>query len=191
MNGPTFSQGVVVALTLSLVGSVLFVSLGPVASPIPSLKGIIALVALCYTLYLLGRCRARTGRATVAVSWFVVTAACWFGNLDLSSFVLVHIGMIWAVRALFYHSSPVTALVDLALSGLSFAASVWAMVATESLFLSLWCFFLVQALFVAIPPSLKPLQAKNHQLDQQFQSAYRNAEAALDKLSSAKSSVRS
>ncbi len=191
MNKPTFFQGVVVALTLSFVGSMLFVSLSQVVFPVPSLKGIIALVALCYTLYLLGRCKARTGRVTAAVTWLVVAAACWFGNLDVSSFVLVHIGMIWLVRSLFYHSSPITALVDLILTGLGFAASVWAMVETESLFLSLWCFFLVQALFVFIPSSLKPLQAKNHQLDPHFQIAYRNAEAALDKLSSVKSSVRS
>lgn len=184
MKRPSFFQQVVVALTLSCIGSVLFVSLAQVTSADAALKGIIALVAMGYSGYLLGRCSVMSGRVTAAVTWFTVAAACWFGDPPLNAFMLVHIGLIWIIRSLFYHCSPVTALLDLILNGLSLAASVWAMVQSESLFMSLWCFFLVQALFVAIPARVKPSPANNHQHDRQFQSAYRSAAAALGKLSS-------
>ena len=184
MSRPTFLRQVVVALALSFVGSVLFVSVKQITSPHAALQGIISLVALCYSGYLLAGCSVTTGRVTVAATWFTVAAACWFGNLSTGAFVLIHISMIWVIRSLFYHSSPITALLDFILTGLSFAAAVWAMLQSESLFLSLWSFFLVQALFVFIPASLEPLAANNHLHDQQFQSAYRTAEAALGKLSS-------
>ena len=44
---------------------------------------------------------------------------------------------------------------DLGLNALSISASVWAITRSGSVFLATWCFFLVQALFVAIPPNVK------------------------------------
>jgi|TARA_Y100000310_G_scaffold200189_2_gene200195 hypothetical protein len=183
MSRPTFFQEVVVALALSALGSALFAVLGQVTSPDMALKGIVSLVAMGYSGYLLGRCRITSGRVTMTITWFTIAAACWFGNLPLGALVLVHVGMVWVIRSLFYHVSPMAAFVDLILSGLGLAASVWAMMQSESLFMTMWCYFLVQALFVAIPTRVRPLAANHQQHEQQFQSAYRNAEAALGKLS--------
>jgi hypothetical protein len=44
---------------------------------------------------------------------------------------------------------------DLGLNTLSISATVWAITRSGSVFLATWCFFLVQALFVAIPPSVR------------------------------------
>jgi hypothetical protein len=191
MKKSTFFREVVVALTLSCAGSVLYVSLSQIVSPITALKSIIGIVALCYSGYLLARCRVMPGRVTIAVTWFLVAAACWFGNLTLSSFLLIQVGMIWVIRSLFYHRSPVGALLDLLINALSVFACVWAMVQSESLFMSLWCCFLVQALFVFIPAGFKPLATDNRPPDRQFQRAHQAAQAAIVKLSSVKSSVRS
>ena len=187
MNKSTFLREVAVAIALSCAGSVLYISLSQIVSPITGLKCIIGIVSLCYSGYLLARCPAMPGRVTVAVAWFLVAAACWFGNLTLGSFLLIQVGMIWVIRSVFYHRSPVGALLDLLLNGLSVAASAWSMVHSESLFMSLWSFFLVQALFVAIPARFKPLAKGNRQPDRQFQRAHQAAQAAIAKLSSVRS----
>ena len=73
---------------------------------------------------------------------------------------------------------------DLALNGVSLAAAVWAVNQTGSLFVSIWCFFLVQALFVAIPASMKQKAGQTGESHKdRFQHAYRAAETALRKLS--------
>jgi hypothetical protein len=54
-------------------------------------------------------------------------------------------------------------------------------------FLGIWCFFLVQALFVAIPKRInrKPgAVPAGHESADRFQHAYRAAETAVRKLSS-------
>ncbi|MGH8652343.1 MAG: hypothetical protein ACREYE_09290 [Gammaproteobacteria bacterium] len=47
-----------------------------------------------------------------------------------------------------------SALADLGLNALGLTAAIWAVKQSGSLFASIWCFFLVQALFVAIPARL-------------------------------------
>ena len=101
---------------------------------------------------------------------------------------MLHIGLIWLVRSLYFYASVVSALTDLGLSGLALAAAVWAVTHTGSLFLAIWCFFLVQALFVAIPHALSGKAAPGIQpaadRDDRFERAHRAAEAAVRKLSS-------
>ena len=67
------------------------------------------------------------------------------------------------------------------------AAGIWAATQTGSLFLSLWCFFLVQALFVAIPVNMNRKTApgsSQRDPEDRFQHAHRVAESALRRLSS-------
>ena len=90
-------------------------------------------------------------------------------------------------RSLYFYSSVLPALTDLMLSGLGLAAAVWAAGQTGSVFLSLWCFFLVQALFVVIPTRIRRRHSESSLgpdgLDR-FQRAHRSAEAAVRRLSS-------
>ena len=73
---------------------------------------------------------------------------------------------------------------DLGISTLSVSATVWAITRSGSVFLATWCFFLVQALFVAIPPTVqrKRAQAKQRTDDDNFDNARRRADAALRQL---------
>jgi hypothetical protein len=68
---------------------------------------------------------------------------------------------------------------------LSVSAAVWAITRSGSVFLATWCFFLVQALFVAIPPAVqrksKPEQATSTD-NESFDRAKRQADAALRQL---------
>jgi len=89
------------------------------------------------------------------------------------------------VRSLYFYSGVLPALMDLGVSTLSISATVWAISRSGSVFLATWCFFLVQALFVAIPPAIKSAQKaqRNTAADNEnFERAKRNADQALRQL---------
>jgi hypothetical protein len=68
---------------------------------------------------------------------------------------------------------------------LSVSATVWAISRSGSVFLATWCFFLVQALFVAIPPAIKGRRARQRNTatdNETFANAKRNADKALHQL---------
>jgi hypothetical protein len=186
MKRPGFFEGVGVALAASVVGGVLFGALATVMAGGLVLRGLIAGIALLYLLYLLARSGEPVGRITTVAAWIVAEAGIWLLGLGLPHYLLAHLGLIWLVRSLYFHASLLSALADLALVLFGFAAAVWAAVETGSPFLGLWCFFLVQALFVAIPQRLPPRSAKAATPDaaDRFQHAHRAAEAAITKLSS-------
>ncbi len=187
MKRPTFLEGVGIALVASLGGSILFTSLSPMLGSLSLVKLIIAGLGLFYTLYLFSRSPERLGRVVVFTAWSLSALVIWFINPPLTLYLLLHIGLIWLIRSLYFYSSILASLADLGLSGLSLAASVWAAVHTESILLSIWCFFLLQALFTAIPTNMKKRTAENSTEQppiDRFQQAEQAAETALRRLSS-------
>ncbi|NNG12322.1 MAG: hypothetical protein HKM88_03625 [Halobacteria archaeon] len=187
MKRPAFMEGVGLALGVSFFASVLFAVLGPVFGGAAVLRLLIAASSLVYVIYLLARSRERVGRVTTLAAWAVVALALWWLEPLLLLYVLAHAGFIWLIRSLYFHSGVISALADLGLTGLGLVAAVWATLQAGSLFLSLWCFFLVQALFVAIPARLghKPSSGRTEDdTRDRFQHAYRAAEGALRKLTS-------
>lgn len=187
MKRPTFLEGVGVALAASLTGSILFSALSPAIPELSLLKLLIAGIGLAYTLYLFRRSRERLGRVVTATAWLICAMLIWLLNPPLILYLLLHIGLIWLIRSLYFYSSLVSALADLGLSGLGLAAAIWAAVHTGSLLLSIWCFFLLQALFSAIPSDLKRgsgVAVKTQETADPFQQAEQAAEAALRRLTS-------
>jgi len=187
MKQPTFLEGVGVALAASLVGSMLYTAMEVVFPGVPVLRLLIAGISLAYVVYLLGRSPERVGRVTAAAAWLLVAGVLWFTHPPLLLYVLVHLGTLWLIRSLYFYSSALSAIADLGLNGLGLAAAIWAVTRTGSVFLGIWCFFLVQALFVLIPKSVnrKPGTGQaGHAHEDRFQHAYRVADAAVRKLSS-------
>lgn len=186
MKRPGFFEGVGLGLVLSLVGGVLFVAFALVFSSETVLALLIALLGLAYTVYLLGRSGERVGRLTALILWFAAAGLLWLWTPILPIYLLFHLGLIWLVRSLYFHASLLSALADLALNGLALATALWAAERTGSVFLSLWCFFLVQALFVHIPSWTRQpgSQSPNDTEDEDaFGHAHRAAEAALRRIS--------
>ncbi len=184
MKQPTFLEGVVVALAASCVGAVVYAALTLVFPGAWVLRLLIAGIGLGYVLYLLSRSRERVGRVSVIALWSLVAAATWLLQPGLLVYVLVHLGLIGLIRSLYFYAGLLSALADLGLNGLSLAAAIWATLQSGSIFLSIWCFFLVQALFVAIPTSLdRTPQYGRSQSEDRFERAYRAATAAVRKLS--------
>jgi hypothetical protein len=187
MKQPSFFEGVVVALVASVAGGVLYTALTTQFAGGAVLRLLIAGIALGYIIYLFSRSRERIGRLTALGFWTIAASAIWWLAPSLPLYLLVHLGLIWLIRSLYFYSSVLSALADLAIGGLGLAAAVWASIHTGSLFLSIWCFFLLQTLFVAIPASLEHKASRRQRApdrEDRFQRAHRTAESAVRKLSS-------
>ncbi|WP_428610233.1 hypothetical protein [Sedimenticola sp.] len=185
MKRPRFFEGVGIALAASLTGAILFSALSPVLDSRLLLKWLIAGLGLAYSLYLIRRSRQRIGRLVSIAGWLLCAAAIWLLNPSLPLYLLLHITLIWLIRSLYFYNSLFSALADLGLSGLGLATACWAAIATGSLLLSIWCFFLLQALFSAIPADWKRRHRSNPSPDaaaDRFYQAEQIAEAALRRL---------
>lgn len=184
MKRPTFFEGVGVAFGASLLGGILHGALSGLFFGAWPLYMLLTAIALGYLLYLLSRSQERVGRVSTLLLWSLISATAWLLGLPLPLYLLLQLGLIWLVRSLYFYSSLFCALADLGLTALGLAAALWALFQSGNLFLAIWCFFLLQALFVAIPASLDR-QGKSQQAEEDsFQHARRAAEAALHKLTS-------
>jgi hypothetical protein len=186
MSRPGFIEGVGVALVASVAGAASYTLLRTLFPGGSALQIVIAGLGLAYALYLLRRSGERTGRITVFVCWIAAAAGIDWLAPSLTLYVAGHLGLVWLVRSLYHHASLFTALADLGLVVLGVAAGVWAITQTMSLFAAIWCFFLVQACFVAIPPRIAGRTADGSaraEGDERFSRAHRAADAAVRKLS--------
>jgi len=185
MKSSTLFEGIVVALIGSFVGSVVYFALSSLFSDSLLIRLLISVLNFAYIIYLLKRSRDRIGRITVIAAWSVMTISLWVLWPSITLFILLHLIAVWLIRSLYFYSSIFSSLADLALNGLSIAIAFWAASHTGSLFLTIWCFFLTQSLFVLIPSNIrentKPTSSLNN--EDKFQYSYRAAEAAVRKLS--------
>jgi len=185
MKRPSFIHGVIVAAVLGFFASVIVATLTPFVGLGSVVRLVIPALGLAYLLYLFGRSEERTGRVTTLFLWGVLAAVTWWIAPPLPFYLLIHVGAIWLVRSLYFYSGVMPALMDLGISTLSVSATVWAISRSGSVFLATWCFFLVQALFVAIPPAIKSRrssQRKTANDHERFDQAKRNADKALRQL---------
>ncbi len=185
-NKPTFFEGVTVALIASVVITACAFVISHVFFSAGFLQILIACASAAYIGYLMIRSRERLGRLTVFATWSVASITAMIFAPSLAVFLLLQLGMIWVVRSLYYHNSLLTAFADLGLMGLSTFVAVWVWLSTGSLFLSLWCFFLMQALFVFIPKHLKKSESGDGittASSDHFEHAYLAAENAVRQLS--------
>jgi uncharacterized membrane protein YuzA (DUF378 family) len=185
MKTITFPDGVLVALLTGLVGTVTFYGVSSVFGDNIAIRFIISGLTLVYILYLLRKSNERIGRVLIVTAWTVITFISWAIWIPPVLFVLTNLAMIWLTRSLYFYSSLFSSLADLGLTALSVVIALWAATHSNNLFLTIWCFFLTQALFVMIPSSIKtskkPTVILNKEAD--FQHAYRVAESAIRKLS--------
>ena len=184
MKHPTFPEGAGIALAASLAGSILFTLIPLPLLNTQVLRLLISVGGLMYSVYLLTRSTERVGRVSAIASWILLGVASWLLDIPLSLYLVIHLGAIWSIRSLYFHSSLLPALADLGLIGLGLASAVWAFMHTGSLFLAIWCFFLTQALFVFIPKGRRSsLGRQTVKHEDSFERAHSNAQAALHRLS--------
>lgn len=183
MTRPVFLHGVLAAAVLGFVASAFITVFTPFMGIGLVTRLVVPMLSLAYLLYLFTRNDEKTGRVTTLVLWSAMTAALWWLGPPLPFYLLVHAGAIWLVRSLYFYSGVLPSLMDMALTGFSLVASVWALSRTGSVFLGTWCFFLVQALFTAIPRSVGGQSAPEQLVPAgEFERARRQADAALRQL---------
>jgi hypothetical protein len=181
---PALGKGLAAALVLSACGAAVLAAATPWLGSATALRAVIALLGLAYTLHAIARSGERVGRVTTIVCWLVIASGVWLAGLPLAAYVLAHLALVWLARSLYYYSGLMPALADLGLSVLGAAFAVWAAQRSGSAWLALWCFFLVQAFHVLIPPSLTNRDgAAGNAADDGFRRAHRAADAALRRLS--------
>ena len=187
MNKPSFFEGVLIALIASLAGSAGYFALSFIFSEESAVKLIVAGLTLAYLLYLFSRSRIKTGRFILITAWCFCMLALWLINPSLTLFIICQGLAIWLIRSWFFSSTLLSSLADFGLTAFSLATAFWACAQTGSLFLTLWCFFLIQALFAHITSGGKASKAAKTGVriyPDDFRRAYQNAEAAVRKLSS-------
>jgi len=185
MKRPSFFHGVIVAAVLGFFASAIVATLTPFVGLGAVIRMVIPALGLAYLLYLFSRSEERVGRVTTLSLWGALAAVTWWVAPPLPLYLLIHVGAVWLVRSLYFYSGVLPALMDLGVSTLSVSATVWAITRSGSVFLATWCFFLVQALFVAIPPAMKSKQKakRNTAADNEnFEHARRQADQALRQL---------
>lgn len=180
MRRPTFMHGVIVAAVLAFIASVVVATLTPFIGLSSVVRLMIPALSFAYILYLLRSSYEHTGRITTLSLWSALAIVTWWISPPLPFYVLTHVGAVWLVRSLYFYSGIFPALMDLGLSAFSVSAFVWAVSRTGSVFLATWCFFLVQALFIAIPPAIKKsCRTSDSPGNEPFDRARRQADEAL------------
>ncbi|MEX0976481.1 MAG: hypothetical protein WDZ50_05235 [Woeseia sp.] len=186
MTQLSFMSGAAVAFILALIaGASVFVPV-PSAGISPLLQLLASILGFLYLVWLIRGSQRRSGRLVALAFWGALSVGCWILAPTLSVFLLVHITAIWLIRSCLVYSGLLPALLDLALTAVSTAAAGLAFSRSGSVFLTTWCFFLLQALFVSIPIRVAP-EKNAHGLDDEvdnepFERAKRRGEAALEQL---------
>jgi hypothetical protein len=179
---PSFLQGAAVGFAIALGGMALYGVLGLLFPARVALATLIPMLAAVYLAYLLWRSDVRTGRFATLVLWAgcAVAIAVFVSSVPLA--FVVHALLLWLVRSLYFHNGVLAALADLGLSVLAVAAAVATAAHSQNAFLTLWTFFLVQALFVAIPESLASPEPSVRADDAPFRRAQQAADSAFRRL---------
>ena len=187
MKRPTFFEGVIVAAVASLAAGACFAALTTVFPSAGVLRLVVAGLGLAYVVYLLRRNDERVGRVVTIAVWLAAALALWIFEPPSLLYLAAHLGLVWLVRSLYFHASLLSALADLGLVALGLAGAVWAANETHSIALSVWTFFLVQALYIAVPPRIaaRAEAAVRDLPEDRFQRAHQAAEAALRRMHSA------
>lgn len=150
-NRPSFFREVGFSLVLCLVAAAATAALSFVLPNYLVVRAVIAALGLAYVMHTIAGSQEKTGRIVTLVVWFVAASLAWFGNFGLPAYLAFHVTLIWLTRSLYLYSSLVEPTLDFGLTMLAVCFAAWAAIRTDSLFLSSWCFFLIQALHVAIP----------------------------------------
>jgi len=185
MNRPSFWREVGVALALSIAGAIAFHATAVVIGSATALRLVIAGLGIVYAISLLRGLGARVGRMLAIGAWLALDVALFVFDTPLLLWLMAQTFAIWLLRCWCCYASLFAALADGALGMFALAATEVAAAHSHSVFLALWSFFLVQALFVLIPedPRQRHATALPDDADR-FDQAQRSAEAALRRLAS-------
>lgn len=191
MRQLSFMSGAAVAFTLALTAGTAVLVFAPAVGMSSLLKLLASSLGFLYLVWLIRGSRRRSGHLVALAFWGVLSVGTWFFAPTLSMYLLVHIAAIWLIRSLLVYAGLFPALLDLGLTAVSATAAGLAFSRSGSVFLATWCFFLLQALFVAIPIRVSQIRVApkscstglDDEVDNEaFETARRRGDAALEQL---------
>ena len=188
MKAPSFLHGVIAAAALAFFASAMLGALTPFLGVGTVLRLAVPVLTASYLLYFFRSSRRRSGRVVTWSLWTALAVVTWWAGPPLPLYLLIHVGGVWLVRSLYAYSGVIPALLDLGLCALSALAFGWVFLRTGGVFLATWSFFLVQALWVAVPRQIKgAIEERNARPtpaggNERFEHAHRQADAALRQL---------
>jgi hypothetical protein len=151
----------------------------------------IVVLGLAYLAYLLASSPSRRGRFVLGLgSVVILLGTCIVSPVSVVVGALV-VGLIWLVRSVLFYQGILPALWDVGLCTLSAVCALGTAVSTHRLWLTVWVFFLLQALFVYIPQRFTRSphsqsrgrgQAESSSQSDAFARAHRAAEGVLQAL---------
>jgi hypothetical protein len=151
----------------------------------------IVVLGLAYLAYLLASSPSRRGRFVLGLgSVVILLGTCIVSPVSVVVGTLV-VGLIWLVRSVLFYQGILPALWDVGLCILSAVCALGTAVSTHRLWLTVWVFFLLQALFVYIPQRFTRSQhnqsrgrgqAESSSQSDAFARAHRAAEEVLQAL---------
>ncbi len=151
MSRFSFVHGVVVAAVLAPAAAVVFAALSVLWPGTFVIKLVITLLGGAYFAVIVVRAKLRFGRIALPLAWLLAAGIIAITATGLASFLVAHAVLLWLSRSLCCHTSVLSALFDLGLAALALIAASATALHSGSVLLSVWCFFLVQALFCFIP----------------------------------------
>ena len=176
----SFVAGVVLALALSLVSPVLFSFFRTFLPEVHALNWLVAMLTSAYITALLARSQRRQGRVIVfcVLIFLQISWLYWITNpLVVAS---LNLGFSALARCFFYYRRLLVISLDMGLSTLGLLVSLWSVQHNQSLFLAVWCYFLVQAAVLpCIQFILQRTRGDRAVNTPRFEHALRVAEAAL------------
>lgn len=183
LNRPSLWREIGIAVVLSLVGAVGFHALVVFVGASSALRLTVLGLGAAYALALLAAVPARVGKLVVAIAGAGLGAGLIALDPPLPAWVLAQTAGFWLLRCCYLHGGPSAALKDAALSTFAIAAAWYGATHSRSLFLAMWAYFLVQALWTFIPAAATaPVAMRDDGGASRFDQAERTAEAALRRL---------
>lgn len=182
MKTLSFWPAVALALAISVLGWVLHSVIGGFVGIGVSLRVVVLVAAMLQVLALLAA-HPRSGRVVAAAGWLALSGLLVLVDPALPVWLVAQTGFVWLLRSLQRYDSLLPAAADALLSGFALSAAIATAMHTRSLFLSLWCYFLVQALAAFLPRRLPASVPPSAACVNDFEASFRTAEAALRRLS--------
>ncbi|MCO7222811.1 hypothetical protein [Pleionea sp. CnH1-48] len=180
MSSSQFMTHALVGFVLAIVAQLSVWTLKVFVPPLLVYETTFCLLALFYLLYLISQSRHRSGSLIVLSAWLVICLVCWGWN-DTFALVLGLTGLVSFTRFLFFHRRWLAFCADILLSITALALAVATLAHTQQISLAVWCFFIVQALFLFIPgqKGLARNGALGNTSDEAFDKARVRAEQSL------------
>ena len=204
MKTSAFWKGTLCALAISFFGSMAFSLLSPLLGVAMAARIVLVAISGCYLWVLirkpntlkvtvatrnLSSPKSRVGKTLALTFWCGLTLLLCLVNPNLYWWLLTLISFTWVIRSLFLYQNILASIGDGLLTGIAIVAALATAFHTQSMFFSLWAFFLTLALSAYLPGfNYAKSDTKTPQRQDRFNHAYQLADKAIRKMSTASKS---